>query len=110
MGARPCPPSPVQPPSRQPTSAPPVEDEAAKKEADAAVAAADAADEAFQYAIDAFERWCADEARVRAILVVSVDDSIQPDIVGLRATRQIWDYLRERYQQSSDAQFFSLQR
>ena len=50
-GARPCPSSPVQPPPRQPTSASPAEDEVAKKEAEAAAAA----DEAFQYAIDAFE-------------------------------------------------------
>ena len=71
-GVRPCPLSSAQPSLRQPTSAPPAEDEAAK-EAEAAIAAAD---EAFQYAIDAFGRWCADEARVRAILVVSVDDSI----------------------------------
>ena len=42
--------------------------------------------------------------------MVSVDDSIQPDIVGLRSARQVWEYLRERYQQSSDAQFFLLQR
>ena len=45
-------------------------------EIEAAIAAVDATDEAFQYAIDVFEHWCADEARVRAILVVSVDDSI----------------------------------
>nr|CCI55368.1 PH01B035L11.13 [Phyllostachys edulis] len=75
-GARSCPPSPVQSPPRQPNSASPVEDEATKKEAETA----DAADEAFQYAIDVFEH-C-----------------------------QIWEYLRERYQQSSDVQFFSLQR
>lgn len=46
-GARPCPPSPVQLSPKQPTSAPPAEDKAAKKEAEAAIAAVDAADEAF---------------------------------------------------------------
>ena len=92
-GARPCPPSPVQPLPRQPTSAPPAEYEAAKE----AEAAAAADDETFKYAIDAFEYWCADEARVRAILVVNVDDSIQPDIVGLRSTCQICEYLCECY-------------
>lgn len=85
-GTRHCLPSPIQPPPKQPISALPAEDEAAK-EANAVVT--NAADEAFQYATDTFEHWCADEACVRAILAVSIDDSIQPNIVGLHSTHQI---------------------
>jgi hypothetical protein len=121
-GKIPCPPRPLALVAPVPPTPPVIVADASEADRVAAKTADDVAVDAYdQQVADFFEalftyrdaqtactQWCAEDARVAAVLTASVLPQFASEFMALPTTSEMWSHLRQQYQPSGDSGACSL--
>ncbi|XP_044965798.1 uncharacterized protein LOC123426086 [Hordeum vulgare subsp. vulgare] len=123
-GELPCPPCPLAPVAPTPPVPPVLAANASQADRDAAKVLDDVVVDAYDQHVSAYSdalsvyrddlsaytQWCNDDARVAAVLTVSVLPQFASEFMGLGTVAAMWSCLCQRYQPSGDALYLSVVR